>query len=56
MLLFGKAVSKTNGKDAMHATPKAGLTTLIGTAIAMSFGISMAAAAMIIAVGALLGS
>lgn len=41
--------------DAMH-TRKAGLTNLIGTAFALSFGISMAAAAMIIAVGALLGS
>ena len=37
-------------------TQKAGLTNLIGTAFALSFGISMAAAAMIIAVGALLGS
>lgn len=44
------------GKDATHVTPKAGLTNLIGTAIAMSFGISIAAAAMFIAVGALLGS
>ena len=35
---------------------RAGLTNLIGTAFALSFGISIAAAAMLIAVGALLGS
>jgi hypothetical protein len=40
----------------MHTHPKTGLTHLIGTAFALSFGISMAAAAMILAVGALLGS
>ena len=37
-------------------TQKAGLTHLIGTAFALSFGISMAAAAMLIADGALLSS
>jgi hypothetical protein len=40
----------------MHTHPKTGLTHLIGTALALSIGISMAAAVMIIAVGALLGS
>jgi hypothetical protein len=40
----------------MHTDRKLGLTHLIGTALALSFGISMAAAAMILAVGALIGS
>ena len=40
----------------MHTERKLGLTHLIGTALALSFGISMAAAAMILAVGALLES
>jgi hypothetical protein len=40
----------------MHTHPKTGLTHPIGTALALSIGISMAAAVMIIAVGALLGS
>lgn len=44
------------GRKPMHTHPKTGLTHLIGTALALSIGISMAAAVMIIAVGALLGS
>ena len=44
------------GRKPIDMQPKTGLPHLIGTALALSFGISMAAAAMIIAVGALLGS
>ncbi len=40
----------------MHTERRLGLTHLIGQAVALSFGIAMAAAVMIIAVGMFLGS
>jgi hypothetical protein len=40
----------------MRTDQKLGLTHLIGTALALSFGISMAVAAMMLAVGVLLES
>jgi hypothetical protein len=40
----------------MHTEQSRGLTNLIGTALLLSFGISVAAAVMIIAVGAMLVS
>jgi hypothetical protein len=40
----------------MQTRQRFALTHLIGTTVALSFGIAMAAAVMILAVGALLGS
>jgi hypothetical protein len=43
-----------SGTDMQQTEQSRGLTSLIGTALLLSIGISMAAAVMIIAVGAIL--